>query len=131
MNALDAIAYVAERKIEEALAEGQFDELPGMGKPLHFADLSHLPPDMRMAYTILRNSGHLDEAAGQDGQGGMRELLVRSPEEGRAYGRMQRLRLLMLRARREELRLFPERGRTEKVEAEDSPYLEKLVERLG
>jgi hypothetical protein len=134
MNALDAIAFVAERKIEEALAEGQFDELPGMGKPLHFADLSHLPPDMRMAYTILKNSGHLDGAAGQDGQsgqGGMRELLAHSPEEGRVYGRMQRLRLLMLRARREELRLFPERVREEKAEVEDSPYLEKLVERIG
>jgi hypothetical protein len=130
MNALDAIAFVAERKIEEALAEGQFDKLPGMGRPLRFADLSHLPPDMRMAYTILKNSGYLDQAPEPGREGSMRELMAGCPEEGRVYGRMQRLKLLMLRARREELRLFPERVREEKVEAEDSPYLAKLVERI-
>jgi hypothetical protein len=130
MNAMDAIAFVAERKIEEALAEGQFDNLPGMGKPLHFADLSHLPPDLRMAYTILKNSGHLDQSSESGGTVGMRELLAQSSEEGRVYGKMHRLKVLMLRVRRAELRHFPERASRERAEAEDSPYLAKLVEKI-
>jgi hypothetical protein len=130
MNAMDAIAFVAERKIEEALAEGQFDNLPGMGKPLEFDDLSHLPPDMRMAYTILKNSGYLAQSADPGKMAGMRDLLAHSPEEGRTYGRMQRLKILMTRVRRDELRRFPERAAGEKRETEDSPYLEKLLERM-
>ena len=130
MNAMDAIAFVAERKIEEALAGGQFDNLPGMGKPLQFEDLSHLPPDMRMAYTILKNSGHLDRSFEPGGVAGMRDLLAQSPEEGRVCGKMRRLKVLMARVRREELRHFPEPAAHERAETEDSPYLEKLLEKI-
>ena len=129
MNALSAIAFVAERKIEEALAEGQFDNLPGMGKPLELEDCSHLPPDMRMAYTILKNSGYLEQA--EPGKAvSMKELLARVPEEGRVYGKMQRLKVMMARVRSAEAHFNPEKAARQSCDAEDSPYLEKLVERV-
>lgn len=129
MNGLEAIAFVAEQKIEEAIAEGAFDKLPGSGKPLVFDDLSHLPPDMRMAYTILKNSGFLEnETAAKSNC--MKDLLAHVPDEGRAYGKMQRLSVMMKRVRRHESLHLPEAPRKEPLSPEDSPYLEKLIERV-
>lgn len=132
MNAMDAITFVAERKIEEAMAEGQFDNLPGMGKPLEFEDLSHLSPDMRMAYTILKNSGYLENPPDKGKPVSMRELMTHVADEGRVYGKMQRLKVMMLRVRkaRIEHRLEPERRKEDASDdALSLPYLEKLVDR--
>ena len=151
MNALDAIAFIAERKIEEAMAEGAFDNLPGLGKPLHLEDLSHMPADMRMAYTILKNSGHLNDPA-QNGRAGrreaepdgakrmpcsMKELMAALPDEGRVYGKMQRLNVMMARVRKMETLFLPERagkkGTEERAPArgtDDSPYLEQLLKKV-
>lgn len=134
MNAMDAIAFVAERKIEEAIAEGAFDNLPGLGKPLVLEDLSNMPPDMRMAYTILKNSGYLEEKPGAEKAASMRELMERIPEEGRVYGKMQRLKVMMARVRRAECILASGQadgtGDVAKNGVMDSPYLEKLVEKV-
>lgn len=130
MNGLQAIAFVAERKIQEAMDEGAFDNLPGMGRPLELDDLSHLPPDMRMAYTILKNSGYLEQPAGAERPASMKELLAAVPDEGRMYGKMQRLKVMMQRVRSLESRFVPETTTKVHAELEDSPYLEKLVERV-
>jgi hypothetical protein len=130
MNALHAIAFVAERKIEEALAEGQFDNLPGMGKPLELEDMSHLPADMRMAYTILKNGGYLAEAPDPNKPAAMSDLLRLAPEEGRTYANMQRLKLMMLRVRKAKALHLPEQAGKKEHSAEDSPYLERLVSRV-
>ncbi|MDR3073718.1 MAG: DUF1992 domain-containing protein [Deltaproteobacteria bacterium] len=127
---LNAIALVAERKIREAVDEGCFDGLPGSGKPLVLEDLSHLPPDMRMAYTILRNSGHLEQPVEPGGAISMRDLLTPVPEEKRTYAAMQRLRLMTARARTIEAALFPERAKTDRRDIEESPYLEKVLRKL-
>lgn len=58
-NAFSIIAHVAEGKIRDAAADGAFDDLPGFGRPLELEDDSNVPPDLRMAYKILRNSGHI------------------------------------------------------------------------
>ena len=52
---------IAERKIIEAMDRGDFDNLPGKGKPLPPDGLDNLPPDMRMAYKILKNAEVLPE----------------------------------------------------------------------
>jgi hypothetical protein len=54
MNSFDLLA---ERKIEEALARGDLDSLPGAGRPLDLEDDPLVPEDVRMAYRILKNSG--------------------------------------------------------------------------
>lgn len=132
MDALSAIAFVAERKIEEAIADGVFDNLPGMGKPLELEDLSHLPPDMRMAYTILKNSGHLDEKKQNERELSMRDLLASAEEERACYAKMQRLKVLMGRVERVREGASSEALVESQSPAadENSPYLEKILNRL-
>lgn len=52
---------MAEQKIAEAMAKGEFDHLPGAGKPLVIEDLSHVPEELRMSYKLLKNAGILPE----------------------------------------------------------------------
>ena len=47
---------IAENRIREALAQGQFDNLPGAGRPLDLDDYFSAPEDVRMAYSILRSA---------------------------------------------------------------------------
>ena len=54
---MDIFAMIAERKIQEAMARGEFDNLPGRGKPLVMEDLSSVPEELRMAYKIMKNAG--------------------------------------------------------------------------
>lgn len=54
---MDILKSIAERKIQEAMARGEFDNLPGRGKPIEMEDLSAIPEDLRMAYKVLKNAG--------------------------------------------------------------------------
>ncbi|MDR0339849.1 MAG: DUF1992 domain-containing protein [Desulfovibrio sp.] len=129
MNGLDAIACIAERKILEAAEDGAFDNLPGMGKPLVFEDLSHLPEDLRMAYTLLKNGGFLEKAPEQGSPVAMSDLLPREHEEGRMYGKMRRLDVMMSRVRRLERLFLPDDFR-EETDLADSPYIDSLLKRV-
>ncbi|MEK4176325.1 DUF1992 domain-containing protein [Aeribacillus sp. FSL W8-0870] len=58
---MDIFAKIAEDRIKKAYEEGEFKELPGMGKPLPHDDLSDIPEELRMAYRLLRNAGMVDQ----------------------------------------------------------------------
>jgi len=47
---------VAESRIREAIAQGEFDNLPGAGKPLNLEEYFSTPEDLRMAFSILKNA---------------------------------------------------------------------------
>ena len=47
---------VAERLIREAIARGEFDNLPGAGKPLSLEEYFSTPEDLRIAFSILKNA---------------------------------------------------------------------------
>ena len=49
---------IVEERIKAAQKEGQFDNLPGTGRPLDFED-ANVPEDLRMAHKILKNGGFL------------------------------------------------------------------------
>jgi len=56
--------FIAEDRIAKAIARGEFDNLPGAGRPLDLDDEDPLlPEEMRMARRILRNSGFDDVTA--------------------------------------------------------------------
>ncbi len=55
------IEIIAERKIEEAMQEGKFDNLPGRGKPLPMDEEWFVPPEMRPAIRLLKSAGVLPE----------------------------------------------------------------------
>ncbi|QFT87841.1 hypothetical protein FIU87_04165 [Bacillus sp. THAF10] len=52
---------LTDEKIKKAYEDGEFESLPGYGKPLDLEDLSNVPPEMRMAYKIMKNSGMMEE----------------------------------------------------------------------
>jgi hypothetical protein len=57
----DPIAKIAEEKIREAIEKGEFDNLPGKGKPVPVEDWTFIPEDLRVAYKVLKNSGFVPE----------------------------------------------------------------------
>jgi DnaJ-like protein len=56
---MDAFEKIAERKIREAIQNGEFDNLLNSGKPIDLDEDSIIPQELRMAYRVLKNSGCL------------------------------------------------------------------------
>jgi hypothetical protein len=50
---------IAEQRILEAQARGDFDDLPGAGAPLQLDDDSLVAEDLRAGYRVLKNAGYL------------------------------------------------------------------------
>ena len=48
---------LADQRINEAIENGELEELPGQGQPLVLEDLSHVPEELRMAFKIMKNAG--------------------------------------------------------------------------
>jgi hypothetical protein len=55
-GAVSFLHNVAEQRILEAQRKGEFDNLPGKGKPLELEDLSWVPEDLRISYHVLKNA---------------------------------------------------------------------------
>ncbi|MBM7702475.1 DnaJ family domain-containing protein [Metabacillus iocasae] len=58
---MDISHIIAEERIKKAQAEGEFDHLPGSGKPLQLDDLAHIPPELRQAYRMMKNANMVSE----------------------------------------------------------------------
>jgi len=54
---MDVWRTIAERKIEEAMANGAFDSLSGAGEPLCLDENPFEDPSLRMAHRLLKNNG--------------------------------------------------------------------------
>ena len=50
---------ISENRIQEAFERGQFDHLPGAGKPLDLSDYFNAPATDRMAFSLLKSAGAL------------------------------------------------------------------------
>ena len=59
MTRLLFLDVLAERRIDEARARGEFDNLPGSGAPLELDDDALVPEELRVAHRILKNAGLL------------------------------------------------------------------------
>lgn len=111
---MDPIVLIAEEKIREAMARGEFDNLPGAGKPLDLEDDSMVPQDLRVAYKALKNAGCLPpEIELRKEIVTLRSLLSSIEEEGEKRRALQELNGKLLRinlARKRPLQLedFPE-----------------------
>jgi hypothetical protein len=57
---MDFISNVSEDKIKQAIKDGEFDNLPGKGKPLVLDEMDGIPRELRMAYKLLKNAGMLE-----------------------------------------------------------------------
>ena len=47
---------IAENRIREAMQEGEFDDLPGAGKPIDLDGYFKLPEHLRVAFSILKTA---------------------------------------------------------------------------
>jgi hypothetical protein len=54
-----AFDRIAEERIARAVAAGEFERLPGSGRPLDLGDDLLVPPEVRMGNRILKNAGCL------------------------------------------------------------------------
>lgn len=56
-----SIESAIEQKIKEAMARGEFDNLPGSGKPLDLDAYFNTPEDLRMAFSMLKSNDFVPE----------------------------------------------------------------------
>jgi hypothetical protein len=54
---MEFLLKIAERRILEAIENGEFDNLEGKGKPLKIENETFIPEDLRLVYKILKNAG--------------------------------------------------------------------------
>ena len=120
---MDIFASIAERRIQEAMERGEFDNLPGRGKPLVLEDLSGVPEELRMAYKVLKNAGCVPlEVELSNEVESLRRLVLDLDEGEEKKGRVRELnfklmKLEITRKRPLSLDLLPQ-------------YQDKLLDRL-
>ena len=90
-----AFERVAQRKIQEAIEAGEFDNLPNAGQKLDLDAYFAMPPHLRMAYSVLKSANCVPqelellndvtraEAALATAGEGQRDRLVRDLEAAR------------------------------------------------
>ena len=48
---------IVEAIIQEATEGGEFDNLPGKGRPIDLSEYFETPEEVRLAYSVLKNAG--------------------------------------------------------------------------
>ena len=95
--------FLAERRIAEAIANGELEELPGEGRPLDLEDDALVPEALRLAYRILKNAGfvppevqtlneiaELERLAGLDSKAARKLALLKTRIEAGYYEKVLR-----------------------------------------
>ncbi len=115
---------IAEQRIREAQKKGDFDNLPGSGKPLKLDDDSRVPEDLRLAYKMLKNGGFVPpeiEVKKEIRQ--TRELLEGIEDVSEKHRVLSKLNFLLLK-------LDSVRSTPASLSASD-PYGEAMAERMS
>lgn len=115
---------IAERKIQEAIRNGELDNLPGKGQPLQLEDDSHIPEELRLAYKILKNADCLPpELELKKEIVVLRDLLRGMEDLEEKYRLMKRLNFQIMK--------LNTMRRVSPLLEEDQVYFEKVVEQLS
>lgn len=116
-------AIIAEDKIVRAIEEGKFENLEGAGLPLPPDEAANLPPEMRMAYRILKSAGYISNPSITE-QEVVRvvDLLEEVEDERDRYRQMQKLEVLVERIRKE-------RRKGVRLDKDDE-YYSRILERV-
>ncbi|MDY6952310.1 MAG: DnaJ family domain-containing protein [Thermodesulfobacteriota bacterium] len=115
---------IAEKRIQQAVRDGIFEDLPGAGKPLKLEDESHIPEDLRVAYKVLKNANCVPPEVSLRKEIAKAEDLLAGMEDTKAkYRQIKKLNFLVMK-------LNVMRGTRVSFE-KDQQYEEKLIERFG
>ena len=118
----DPLWRLAEQRIREAMERGEFDHLPGRGKPLPPEDWALVPEELRVAHRLLRNAGYLPEEV---------RLRREIKDLGALLGSIENAGERLRAARRLDLLRLRLRGRGGDLPAHlDPDYREALLHRL-
>ncbi len=95
---MEFFTRIAEERIREAMARGEFDNLPNRGKPLNLDQDSGIPEDLRMAYKVLKNAGCLPpELELRREISSLRQLLRGMDDDAERRRQMARLNMKLLK----------------------------------
>lgn len=95
---MDFFEKIAENRILEAMEAGLFDNLEGKGKPLKLEDDSHIPPELRMAYKIMKMADCLPpELEMRKEIVRLQDLVAALPDEAERLKQMRRLNFYMMK----------------------------------
>ncbi|WP_018173925.1 MULTISPECIES: DUF1992 domain-containing protein [unclassified Thioalkalivibrio] len=112
-----------EAKLAEAARRGEFDDLPGVGRPLELDDDRDVPQELRLAFRVMKNAGYVPEAVRLRGDIASAEALLQAADDAATRDRAaRRLRMLLDRLNQSE----EGRGLIS-----ESGYFRQLCERLG
>jgi hypothetical protein len=113
---------IVEQRIKEAQERGEFDNLPGRGKPLNLEDDSHVPEDLRLAYKILKNADCLPpELQERKEIRQMEDLLASLPDEKERYKLIKKINFRIMK-----LNMV---GRKSPLLEEKQIYYRKVIDR--
>ena len=117
------IDQIVEQRIQEAMVRGDFDNLPGAGRPLALDDDALVPEELRLAYRILKNAGFVPPEIETLREIGDLERCIDALSEGEARSQaVRKLHLLRMR-----LDLAGRRGRFDA----GSRYLDRVLIRFA
>lgn len=119
-----ALDLLAERKIAEAQARGELDDLPGAGRPLPLDDDPLVPEDLRVAYRLLKNAGFVPPEVESLRAIAELERMIDATPEGESR-RAAVLKLDLLRSRLERVRPGAGSGDAQRR------YRGRMIARLG
>ena len=89
---------IVEERIRRAQERGEFDALPGAGRPLELEPYGHIADDLRLAYKILKNAECLPpEVELKKDIEKTEDLLAAMPETADKYQALKKLNFLILK----------------------------------
>lgn len=115
---------IVEQRILEAQERGEFDNLPGHGKPLHLEDDSNVPEDLRIAYKILKNADCLPpEIQERKEINQMEDLLANMKDEKERFKLIKKINFKIMK--------LNVTGRKSPLLEEKQIYYRKLIDRIA
>lgn len=120
---LSGYLKIVERRIKEALDNGEFDHLPGKGKPLALENDNHIPEDLRIAYKILKNADCLPPEIQEKKEiMRMEDMLDSLPDDLERYKLVKKINYKIMKLNMS--------GRRSPLLEEKQIYFKKLVEKF-
>jgi len=121
---LTGFEKIVEERIRQAQKKGEFDNLPGSGKPLKFEDNCYIMEELRLAYKILKNADCIPpEIELKKEINRMEDLLFKMDDTAEKYSAIKKLNFLIMK-----LNSF--RNTSIRYEIPQR-YMSEVIERIG